>query len=261
MDTKLMIPEWVGSTLTNAAFLDYSENVRDVYVGVGLDQINLTAVGMQLIEAVDKLHAAIKRQTAYDETVAVTRADGDRDALAKALYYAWDYMQQLSPMHPLAPHIETLRSEMSAYKGVWKRELAKETGELEGLQAALSTESNRAALVALGLDKIADALFAANDAARTAMRARRDERGERADEKAEGTTPELRKAVANLLVRASQRVNAVYDLDPENEHAATAIVKVTGVIDDFKRIASEAKHRKGDEPAPEPEPEPAPETV
>ena len=36
-----------------------------------------------------------------------------------------------------------------------------------------------AALAALGLDKIADALFAANDAAHDAMTARRDERGAR----------------------------------------------------------------------------------
>lgn len=68
-----------------------------------------------------------------------------------------------------------------------------------------------------------------------------------------GSTPELRKTVAQLLVKAGKRVNAVYDLDPENEKAATAIKKVCGVISDFKRIASEAKHRKGDTPDPEPE--------
>ncbi len=83
--------------------------------------------------------------------------------------------------------------------------------------------------------------------------------GEREAEKAEGTTPELRKTVANLLMTASQRVNAVAMLDPDNAKAAEAIEKVTGIIKDLKRVASEAKHRKGDTPDPEPEPTPAPE--
>ena len=43
-------------------------------------------------------------------------------------------------------------------------------------------------------------------------------------------------------------------LDPDNEKAALAISKVCGIIGDFKRVASEAKRRKGDEPEPEPEP-------
>lgn len=81
--------------------------------------------------------------------------------------------------------------------------------ELQAVSAAGSTDANRAALAALGLDKIAAALFAANDAARAAMESRSDERSSRAEEKAAGTTPELRKAVAALLVAAARRVNAV----------------------------------------------------
>ena len=259
MDTDQVIPEWTGNRLTNGAFLDYANAVRDAYVGVGLDEINLTALGMQLVEAVDALHLAVKRQSAFDETADVTKADNERDALFKALWHAWDYLCALGDSHPFAAHVKTLMSEMNAYKGVWKHELAKETSELDGFQAALSTDANRAALAALGLDKIANALWTANSAAHTAMTARRDERGERDAEKASGTTPELRKAVAQLLVKAGKRVNAVYDLDPDNEKAATAIKKVCGVISDFKRIASEAKHRKGDTPDPEPEPTPEPE--
>ena len=42
--------------------------------------------------------------------------------------------------------------------------------------------------------------------------------------------------------------------------AANAIGEVTTVVERFKRVASEAKHRGGgEEPQPEPEPEPAPE--
>ena len=256
MSKRMKIPEWIGSDLMNGTFLRYAENVRDIYVGIGLADLSLTAVGMQLIEAIDKLHTAVNRESAYDETVEVARCDGNRDALMSALYTAWSRMCQLAPTHPFAPHVETLKSEMQAYKGVWKHELEKETGELEGLQAALSTEANQAALVALGLDKIAAALWAANAATAAAMVSRNEERGERAAEKSAGTTPELRKEVANLLVTAGECVNAVNMLNPENEKAVLAIKNVCGVIEAFKRIASEAKHRKGDAPEPEPTPEP-----
>ena len=257
MGTKQEIPEYVGSTLTNGAFLNYASAVLGAYVDIGFDELALTDVGTRLIEAVEELKKAVNRQSAYDETPAVTRADGNRDALAKSLWYAWNYLRGLHSSHPFAAHCETLRSEMAAYKGVWHHELRKETSELDGLKTALSTSANRTALIALGLDKLAAALWDANDAAREAMKARYTERGERDAEKAAGTTPELRKAVANLLVRAGKTVNAVATIDPENEKAAQAITKVRGIIDDFKLVASEAKHRSGgDEPAPEPEPEP-----
>ena len=128
-----------------------------------------------------------------------------------------------------------------------------------GSNGALATDANRAALAALGLDKIAAALFAANDAARAAMEARSDERSERAEEKASGTTPELRKAVAALLVQAARRVNAVNEVAP-TEATAAAISKVAALVEEYKLVASQAKHRKGgDDPEPEPEPAPEPE--
>ena len=124
---------------------------------------------------------------------------------------------------------------------------------------ALATDANRAALAALGLDKIANALWTANSAAHTAMTARRDERGERDAEKASGTTPELRKTVAQLLVKAGKRVNAVNEVAP-TEATAAAISKVAALVEEYKLVASQAKHRKGgDDPEPEPEPAPEPE--
>ena len=257
MGTKLTIPEWVGSTLTNGAFLDYAERSLSAYVAEGLDAISLAAIGMKLTESVDALKQAVNRQSAYDETMAVARADGDRDALATSLYHAWYHLCQLSPTHPFSAHVETLRSEMNAYKGVWSHEMRKETTELQGFQAALSTEANNAALAALGLDRIAAALFEANNAARAAMESRSDERSSRAEEKASGTTPELRKAVATLLVQAARRVNAVYEINPENAAAAAAITKVAALVEEYKLVASQSKGKKKEDPEPEPAPEAA----
>ena len=255
MATKLIIPEWVGSTLTNGAFLDYAERSLAAYVAEGLDALSLTDIGMKLTEAVDSFKLAVNRQSAYDETSAVTRADTDRDAFAKALYHAWEFLGGLSPNHPFAAHVETLRSEMNAYKGVWRHEMRKETTELQGFQAALATDANRAALAALGLDKISAALFAANDAARAAMESRSDERSSRAEEKAAGTTPELRKAVTTLLVQAARRVNAVNEIAPTDATAA-AISKVAALVEEYKSVAAQFKGKKKEEPAPEPTPEP-----
>ena len=115
METDLTIPEYVGWNLTNGAFLDYAAATRDAYVGIGLEDLSLTAIGMQLIEAVDTFRLAVNRQSAYDETTAVTRADNERDACFKALWHAWDYLSALGESHPFAAHVATLRSEMNAY--------------------------------------------------------------------------------------------------------------------------------------------------
>ncbi len=260
MSTKLTIPEWVGSALTNGAFLDYADRSLAAYVAVGLEEINLTALGMQLTAALDDLRKAVKRQAAYDETADVMVADGNRDILANAIWHFWNRLQRLSPTHPLMAHVKTLKSEMNAYKGVWEREMTQETSELNGFRGALSTEANQAALAALGLDKAAAALWAANDAVGAAMNARHDEERDRAEERAAGSTPELRKAVGTLLVKAARRVNAVYEIDPDNEKAAKAIGDVATIVEHFRRVAAEAKHHKGgDDPEPGPEPEPTPE--
>ena len=99
------------------------------------------------------------------------------------------------------------------------------------------------------------ALFAANDAARAAMESRSDERSSRAEEKAAGTTPELRKAVAALLVAAARRVNAVNEIAP-SEAASAAIGKVAALVEEYKLVASQFKGKKKEEPAPEPTSEP-----
>ena len=255
MATNLTIPEWTGNRLTHGSFLDYSDSVLAAYVGVGLDQINLTAIGMQLTKAIDDLRLAVNRQHAFDETADIVQADNDRDVLANAIWHFWNRLQGLSPTHPLAAHVKTLKSEMNAYKGAWEHEMTKETSEIKGLQGALATEANLAALAALGLDKAAAALWAANDAVALAMTARDHEDRTRREERATGSTPELRKAVATLLVKAARRVTAVYELDPDNEAAATAIGEVTTVVERFKRVAAEFKGNKKEDPAPEPEPE------
>ena len=95
----------------------------------------------------------------------------------------------------------------------------------------------------------------ANQAVEAAISARDTERGSRAAEKGGDTTPSLRKAVVVKLIEAYRQVNAAVRIVPMPE-IEQAIQDVCGIIEHYKLVASEAKHRKGDEPEPGPEPEP-----
>ena len=145
---------------------------------------------------------------------------------------------------------------MTKYKGASRFKLAEETEALNGLQAALLNPQNGAALETLGLDKVAAALWEANEAVKTAMDARNVERGERAEGRADGSVPELRKTVSDLLCRCAKRVTALYMITP-SEEAAKAIKAAVGVVEQYKRIAAQPAKHKQEEP--EPAPEPAPE--
>ena len=76
--------------------------------------------------------------------------------------------------------------------------------------------------------------------------------GERAEARADGSVPELRKAAADLLCRCAKRVNALYMITP-SEDVAKVIKAVYGVVEQYKHVAAQpAKHKKEDpEPAPE----------
>ena len=85
------------------------------------------------------------------------------------------------------------------------------------------------------------------------MDARNVERGERAEGRADGSVPELRKTVSDLLCRCAKRVTALYMITP-SEDAAKAIKAAVGVVEQYKRIAAQpAKHKGGDDPEPAPE--------
>ena len=250
--TKLEIPEWTGSGLSNGDHLAYAKDLYTIYSKGDFAPLALVELGQQLTPALESLNAAVNRQRSFDETNSVTAADATRDILFNALWQAWERFMTLDQHHPFYVAANTLRSEMTKCKGAARFKLAEETEALYGLQNALMGEPNRTALETLGLDKIAAALWEANEAVKTAMDARNAERGERAEGRADGSVPELRKTVSDLLCRCAKRVTALYMITP-SEEAAKAIKAAVGVVEQYKRIAAQpAKHKKEDpEPAPE----------
>jgi hypothetical protein len=251
----LEIPEWTGSTLTVGAFDNFASSVLAAFVKQGFNMLHLQSIGPELQAAITRLSEFINRQRAYDETPEVAKADANRDALWKAFYHAWSYLMELDPSHPLYASALKLRSEMTPYKGVDRHEISKETTELNGLLRDLDNDDNGRALQTLGLTNIVSALSVANQAVEAAISARDVERGSRAAEKGGDTTPSLRKAVVVKLIEAYRQVNAAVRIVPMPE-IEQAIQDVCGIIEHYKLVASEAKHRKGDEPEPGPEPEP-----
>ena len=255
MASRLEIPEWFGSRLTVAAFTNFGKSIVTAFQKQGFDKLALLSIGPELEAAVTRLSEFINRQRAYDETPEVVKADANRDALWKAFWNAWSYLMELDPSHPLYASALKLRSEMTPYKGVDRHEISKETTELNGLLRDLDNDDNGRALQTLGLTNIVSALSVANQAVEAAISARDVERGSRAAEKGGDTTPSLRKAVVVKLIEAYRQVNAAVRIVPMPE-IEQAIQDVCGIIEHYKLVASEAKHRKGDEPEPGPEPEP-----
>ena len=250
--TKLEIPEWTGSGLSNGDHLAYAKDLYNIYSKGDYTPLSLEEIGQLLTPALESLNAAVNRQRSFDETNSVTAADATRDILFNALWQAWERFMTLDQHHPFYVAANTLRSEMTKYKGASRLKLAEETEALYGLQAALLNPQNGAALETLGLDKVAAALWDANEATRTAMDERDAERGERAEARADGSVPELRKAAADLLCQCAKRVNALYMITP-SEDVAKVIKAAYGVVEQYKHVAAQpAKHKKEDpEPAPE----------
>lgn len=82
---------------------------------------------------------------------------------------------------------------MTAYKGLDRHELSKETQEVEGLQRDLAGEANAATLAKLGFDKIAAELFATNAVLAEAVARREAKRGDREASAGGETTANVRK--------------------------------------------------------------------
>jgi len=242
---KLEIPEWTGSALTQGAFLNYALSVLKVMARHGFNNLALTEIGPQLQEEVNRLSEFINLPRAFDETPEIEKADTKRDALWKALWYAWHYVMQLDPTDPLYKAALQLRPTMNAYKGVYRHELSKETMELEGLRRDLSVEANATALETLGLDRIATGIFTANEIVSNVIAEREQTRGQRIAQKGDDTALQLRKQIVQTLTDAIRQVNAVNRIQ-SSEVVAQAVQDICGVIEHYRLVAAQPASKQGD---------------
>ena len=251
MATILEIPEWTGSPLTIASFLGYATSVDDNAAAVETENATYLQLQAQLHQLVTRLQDFINQQRSYKQTPEITKQDTKRDALWKALWYAWYYIDQIDQSDPLAHFATVLRPVMTAYKGMWKHEMMKETEEIKGLQRDLGTAAMQQALSELGLLKIAQGIFEANAALETQVRDREHARGARIAEKGGETGESIRKQMTPVIIELFKHTNALQRIMP-SENIALFIQNINGVINHYKQVAASGGSRSGDEPEPTP---------
>ncbi len=251
MATILEIPEWTGSPLTLASFLGYATSVDDNAAEVETENMTFLQLQSQLHQLVKRLQDFINQQRSYAQTPEITKQDQKRDSLWKALWYAWYYIDQIDPTDSLAQHTAVLRPVMTAYKGMWKHEMTKETEEIRGLQRDLAPENMQQALTALGLNVIAQGIFVANATLAQQVQQREHARGERIAEKAGETGESIRKQIAPVLLELFKYANALQRITP-SDAIAQFIQNINGVINHYKQVAASGGSRSGDEPEPTP---------
>lgn len=250
---KIMLSEWNGWGLNNGEHLDYSKAV----VGAlrGLDPAKVPVAGpVASLEALNEKYTDfINESRKYVDTADIAKADARRDAL---FYAIWGAVERLATLdgdgeNSLGRRARVAQAVLTAYKGVPKHSLPKETEELRGLAHDLQkTPAAVEAITALGMLQWLNALFAANDEVDTLYTHRMGERGERASEAGGDTTDSIRKEAANLISEIIATVNAAQRLLPSEEldHAVAALA---GVIEQYKLVA--AGHGGKKETPPEPE--------
>ena len=251
MATILEIPEWTGSPLTIASFLAFATSVDSNAAEVETENVTFAQLRQQLHQLVVRLQDFINQQRAYAQTPEITKQDNKRDSLWKALWYAWYYIDQLDPTDPLAQHTALLRPVMTAYKGMWKHEMTKETEEIKGLQRDLAGAAQQQALEQLGLKVIAQQIFVANAALEQQVTQREHARGERIAEKAGETGESIRKHTTPVLLELFKHTNALQRIAP-SDSVGDFIQNICGVINHYKQVAASGGSHSGEEPEPTP---------
>ena len=248
MDYKV-IPEWKGTQLTNAAFLNYANDVLRVLNNYGDDEtVPVAEQAAALTPDCELMADFVKNERAYSETGRITDADARRDALYYAVWHAWNYLSKLGKDDDIGKHAYTLMPLMEAYKGIGQHELARETAEINGLKHDLEANGDyRAAATALGFDPWLAALYAANATVQEWLLKRDATHTVRELDKRDETAPSLRKRMAETIVKAFRRINAKNEIDL-NPNSYNAAADLCTVIDRYKKVAAQAKTRKGDDP-------------
>lgn len=251
MATILEIPEWTGSPLTIASFLGFATSVDSNAAEVETENATFIELRQTLHQQVLRLQDFINQQRAYAQTPEITKQDTKRDALWKALWYAWYYIDQIDPTDALSQHSARLRPVMTAYKGMWKHEMTKETEEIKGLQRDLAPASMQAALTALGLNVIAQQIFVANGTLEEQVNLREHDRGARIAEKAGETGESIRKQIVPVLLELFKHSNALQRIAPTGS-VGDFIQNICGVINHYKQVAASGGSHSGEEPEPTP---------
>ena len=169
----------------------------------------------------------VNRQTAMASTVDVSAADRQRDSAVGVIMNLTN-AHTTSIIAEKADAAKKLRQLLAPYKGIGNHAYQKETAEINGMVAVLTTGDGATYAATLGMDDEVDALMQANAAFEEAYTRNQEEAATLAALQSVDTK-ELRAQVDALYQQIVLTVNAVAVLQPTDEVTAF-IQKVNGII-------------------------------
>ena len=169
----------------------------------------------------------VNRQTAMASTVDVSAADRQRDRAVGVIMNLTN-AHTTSIIAEKADAAKKLRQLLAPYKGIGNHAYQKETAEINGMVAVLTTGDGATYAATLGMDDEVDALEQANAAFEEAYTRDQEEAATLAALQSVDTK-ELRAQVDALYQQIVLTVNAVAVLQPTDEVTAF-IQKVNGII-------------------------------
>ena len=190
--------------------------------------IQATAAALRVdAQKIEEESRIVNRQTAMASTVDVSAADRQRDSAVGVIMNLTN-AHTTSIIAEKADAAKKLRQLLAPYKGIGNHAYQKETAEINGMVAVLTTGDGATYAATLGMDDEVDALMQANAAFEEAYTRNQEEAATLAALQSVDTK-ELRAQVDALYQQIVLTVNAVAVLQPTDEVTAF-IQKVNGII-------------------------------
>lgn len=221
------ITELATTHMTLGAHNKFNIDVNNAIIQATAAALRVENYATLYAQKIEEESRIVNRQTAMASTVDVSAADRQRDS-AVGVIMNLTIAHTTSIIAEKADAAKKLRQLLAPYKGIGNHAYQKETAEINGMVAVLTTGDGATYAATLGMDDEVDALKQANAAFEEAY-ARNQEEAATLAALQSVDTKELRAQVDALYQQIVLTVNAVAVLQPTDEVTAF-IQKVNGII-------------------------------
>ena len=221
------ITELATTHMTLGAHNKFNIDVNNAIIQATAAALRVENYATLYAQKIEEESRIVNRQTAMASTVDVSAADRQRDRAVGVIMNLTN-AHTTSIIAEKADAANKLRQLLAPYKGIGNHAYQKETAEINGMVAVLTTGDGATYAATLGMDDEVDALMQANAAFEEAY-ARNQEEAATLAALQSVDTKELRAQVDALYQQIVLTVNAVAVLQPTDEVTAF-IQKVNGII-------------------------------
>lgn len=221
------ITELATTHMTLGAHNKFNIDVNNAIIQATAAALRVENYATLYAQKIEEESRIVNRQTAMASTVDVSAADRQRDRAVGVIMNLTN-AHTTSIIAEKADAAKKLRQLLAPYKGIGNHAYQKETAEINGMVAVLTTGDGATYAATLGMDDEVDALEQANAAFEEAYTRDQEEAATLAALQSVDTK-ELRAQVDALYQQIVLTVNAVAVLQPTDEVTAF-IQKVNGII-------------------------------